>query len=373
MIINKSLARCQSTNPFGDQGGGMPWFMTHAGSMPTVDDGLQNVIRANNIKLKEKPRMRTLEMRAAQTEKRILGPGLAALVMVIITTIVTPGQPGASRNLVQKIDEFTPAGWQIFGTAKQFGKENLWEQINGRASFFLAYDMVRMTFVSFVNRSNESQFIDLSIYDMGNPTNAFGVFSSERSQDAPPVQLGRAGYRSDASYFIWKGRYYIRIISSEISDSFKQTGMELARRVTDTLTDSGEPVWGLTALPPADQIPRSVRYIKINAMGLDFMRDTYMADYRSGAKIVTVFLSKYDTAKSAREAVVRYIEYANHFGEGVDEMTVNGVALVTCNMGGMYDVVFHSGQLMGGVASVEDRDLAVHSAIELWKQLPQDK
>jgi hypothetical protein len=42
-------------------------------------------------------------------------------------------------------------------------------------------------------------------------------------------------------------------------------------------------------------------------------------------------------------------------------------------MGGSYDVVFYKGQLMGGVSSVEDRDLAVRSAIELWKQLPMDK
>ncbi len=293
--------------------------------------------------------------------------------MAIITTISTPGQPGASRNLVQRIDEFTPAGWQIFGAAKQFGRENLWEQINGRASFFLAYDMVRMTFVSFVNSTNETQFIDLSIYDMGNPTNAFGVFSSERSQDAPAVELGRAGYRSDASYFIWKGRYYIRIISSDVTDLFEQTGKALARRVTDSLTDSGEPIWGLTALPRADRIPHSVRYIKVNAMGLDFMRSTYTADYRKGDQIVTVFLSKHDTPKSARENVVRYSGYAKTFGEGFDEMTVNGVDLVTCDMGGMYDVVFHNGRIMGGVSSVEDRKLAVRSAVELWKQLPKDK
>ena len=311
-------------------------------------------------------------MRDAQKKNWIWRPPMVALVVILVSMGLS-GQPAASRSLVQMVDEFAPEGWQKFGPAKQFGKENLWEQINGRASFFLAYDMVRMTFVSFVNSTNESQFIDLSIYDMGNPTNAFGVFSSERSQEAPPVELGRAGYRSDASYFIWKGRYYIRIISSETTDMFKQTGMALARRVTATLADSGEPVWGLTALPSADRIPRSVRYIKINAMGMDFMRDTYTADYRKGDKIVTVFLSKYDTAKSARETVIRYIEYANNFGEGVDEVAVNGVKLVTCNMGGMYDVVFHNGQLMGGVSSVEDRDLAARSAIELWKQLPNEK
>lgn len=312
-------------------------------------------------------------MRVAQKKKRLWRLELLALTMIIVISYASPGQPAAARNLIQMVDEFTPAGWQIFGAAKQFGKENLWEQINGRASFFLAYDMVRMTFVSFVNSTNESQFIDLSIYDMGNPTNAFGVFSTERSQEAPAVKLGRAGYRSDASYFIWKGRYYIRIISSDTTDMFRQTGMTLARRVTGSLTDSGEPVWGLTALPPADRIPQSVRYFKVNAMGLEFMRSTYTADYRKGDRIVTAFLTKHNTAKSAQDAVARYIGYAKNFGEGIDEMTVKGVDLVTCNMGGIYDVAFHKGRLMGGVSSVENRELAVSSAIDLWRQLPNDE
>ena len=99
-------------------------------------------------------------MRVAQKKKRLWRLELLALTMIIVISYASPGQPAAARNLIQMVDEFTPAGWQIFGAAKQFGKENLWEQINGRASFFLAYDMVRMTFVSFVNSTNESQFIE---------------------------------------------------------------------------------------------------------------------------------------------------------------------------------------------------------------------
>jgi hypothetical protein len=312
-------------------------------------------------------------MRVAQKKKRILRLGFVALAMVIVMSYASPGRPAASRNLAQMVAEFTPAGWQIFGTAKQFGKENLWEQINGRASFFLAYDMVRMTFVSFVNGANQSQFIDLSIYDMGNPTNAFGVFSTERSQEAPTVKLGRAGYRSDANYFIWKGQYYIQIISSDTTDMFRQTGMTLARRVSDSLTDSGEPVWGLTALPLADRIPQSVRYFKVNAMGLEFMRSTYTAEYRKGDTIVTVFLSRHKTATSAQDAVARYIGYAKNFGEGIDAMTVKDVDLVACNMGGIYDVAFQKGRLVGGVSSVENRELAIRSAMDLWEQLPTYK
>jgi hypothetical protein len=292
--------------------------------------------------------------------------------MIGVMSWALPGGMSAARNLVQMVDQFTPAGWRLFGTAKQFGRENLWEQINGRASFFLAYDMLRMTHVSFVNGANESQFIDLSIYDMGNPTHAFGVFSSERSQESPAIELGRAAYRSDASYFVWKGRYYVRIISSDITDSLRQTAMTLARRVADSLTDSGEPVWGLTALPPADRIPQSVRYFKVNAMGLDFMRNTYTAEYRKGDHRVTVFLSGHDTVKSAQATVARYSEYAENFGEGVDETTVDGAILIICDMGGIYDVAFHKGRLMGGVSAAENRQLAIRSAMDLWQTLPHE-
>jgi hypothetical protein len=267
------------------------------------------------------------------------------------------------------VSDSTPKGWQIFDEVKQFTPENLYEQINGRASFFIAYDMIRMTYVSFVNSDKTSQFINLSIYNMGTPTNAFGVFSAERSQGESPLELGRAGYRSDANYFIWKGQYYIRIISSEATNEFQRIGMDLARKVTDFLLDSGEQVWGLTALPLTDRMPESVQYFKVDAMGLDFMRNTYTATYRKGNTLVTAFLSQQDSAESAQTKVVRYAAYANKYGKGIDRLKAGEVELVSCDMGGSYDVVYQKGRLIGGVSYVEDRGLAIRVALEMWEKL----
>jgi len=291
------------------------------------------------------------------------------LMILAVMSIWPNRQLVASQSLPEVVAGFRPKGWQIFDEIKQFRSENLYEQINGRASFFLAYDMIRMTYVSFENSEVTMKFIDLSIYDMGTPTNAFGVFSAERSQGEYPLNLGRAGYRSAANYFIWKGQYYIRIISSEATDEFKRVGMELARKVTDCLLDSGEQVWGLAALPLKDRMPESVQYFKVDAMGLDFMRNTYTAAYRKGNTSVTAFLSQHDDAESARATVARYAMYAQKYGKGIDRMKAGEVELVSCDMGGSYDVVFHKGRLIGGVSSVEDRDLAIRVAIEMWKQL----
>jgi len=308
-------------------------------------------------------------MTSAGILKRILSLRFLALTVVAVMSIWSNRQLVASQSLPEIMAGFTPNGWQIFDMIKQFTPENLYEQVNGRASFFLAYDMIGMTYVSFINSTNPSQFIDLSIYDMGTPTNAFGVFSAERSQGESPLDIGRAGYRSDANYFIWKGQYYIRVISSEVTDEPQRIGMDLAKKVIDFLLDSGEQVWGLAALPLTDRIPESVQYFKVDAMGLDFMRNTYTAIYRKGNTLVTAFLSQQDSVESAQATVVRYAIYAKKYGKGIDRLKVGEVDLISCDMGGSYDVVFHKGRLIGGVSSVDDKGLAIRLAIEMWEQL----
>ena len=104
-------------------------------------------------------------------------------------------------------------------------------------------------------------------------------------------------------------------------------------------------------------------------MGLDFMRNTYTAAYRKGNTLVTAFLSLQDSAESARAAVVRYAKYAKKYGKRIDRLKAGKVELVSCDMGGSYDVVYHKGRLIGGVSDVEDRDLAIRVAIEMWEQL----
>jgi hypothetical protein len=104
-------------------------------------------------------------------------------------------------------------------------------------------------------------------------------------------------------------------------------------------------------------------------MGLDFMHDTYTARYRRGDSVVKAFLSQRESPESARDSVALYVRHAQRYGKGVENLKVDGVELVFCNMGGSYDVIFQKGRLMGGVFLVEDRSLAIQAAIGFWKQL----
>ena len=275
-------------------------------------------------------------------------------------------------KIAKMVESLTPKAWELYDKVMQFTPENLYQHINGRAEYYLAYDVIGATFASFDKSTDDNVFIDLSIYDMGTPTNAFGVFSGERPLEASRVKLGRDAYRVGANHYIFQGQYYIQITAADNTDELRQVCMDLAARVTDLLQDSGQgDIWVLRALPKKNRVPQSVQYFLVDALGLDFMENTYTAKYYKGKSIVSIFLSQQDSPESARETVAKFKEHTDLYGRGVDILSVDGVELVSCDMDGSYDVVFQKDRLVAGVTGVKDKKLAVDATIDLWKQLQQ--
>lgn len=274
-----------------------------------------------------------------------------------------------SSPLASMLKALTPMGWKLGDEIKQFTPESLYQQIDGRAELYKDYNMVTATFAIFENPSNQQQFIELAVYEMDTPTNAFGIFSAERDPAQPSLGLGRSSYGSNGSYYIWRGRYYVQIIASDTTEALRGTAGDLAQNLMGLLTDGGEPVWGLAVLPSKDRVRNSEKYFRVNAMGMGFLTNTYVAQYRKNNRTVTFFLSEQNTPTLARATLTEYIKFAAQFGEGAENLKVSGVDLMVFDMLGAYDVVLQEGRRIGGVSSVEDRKLAIQVGIELWKQL----
>ena len=149
----------------------------------------------------------------------------------------------------------------------------------------------------------------------------------------------------------------------------RRIGMDLAGKLTDYLQDSGQPVWGLQALPQKNQVPQSVQYFLIDALGYSFLRNTYTAKYYKDKIEVSVFLSQQDSPESVGITITKFKEHVNKYGKGVDLLFMDGIELFSCDMGRYYDVIFQKGCLTAGVIGVKDKKLAIETAIDLWKQL----
>jgi len=237
------------------------------------------------------------------------------------------------------LDGLAPAGWKTLGDVSQFTADTLYEKIDGRAEQYLDYKFVRLTCVSLVNEQDKSQFIDIYVFDMGKPAQAFGVFSVERSEGLPAVALGREGYRAEASYFFWKGRYYVQVLASNKGTKLAQVGLNVAGILEKRLKDDGEPIWGLTALPEKDRIPGTVQYFVTDAMSLDFMKDTYIAQYRKGGAKVMAFLSKQPSPDAAVKTLTSYEAYLKNYGKVIGKQETDVYTLVTGDMGDRKSVV----------------------------------
>lgn len=305
--------------------------------------------------------------------KFVFGWVLPAVVLAAGCGLIGQDAPAVSPSkLAEVVGALTPRGWRIHDKVWWYTPENLYELIDGRAEFYIAYDVVGVCFVSFTRSDESDIFIDVSIYDMGTPTNVFGVFTAERSPEATQLKLGRNSYRSGADYYIWKGRYYVQVIAPDDSVEYQQITRNIAEQLTESLRDSKEPVWGLTAMPRENLVPQSVHYYLVDAMGLDFMENTYTARYQRGETEVVVFLSRRDSAESARSAVTGFMEHMNFYGKEVRQLTVDGIELVACDMGGINDIVFQKGRLVAGVTGVEDQKVGVQAAVDLWRQLEDE-
>lgn len=263
------------------------------------------------------------------------------------------------------LDALAPKGWKTLGNVEQFTPGSLYEKIDGRAEQYLDYKFVRLTCTTLVNGQDSNQFIDVYVFDMGLPVQAFGVFSVERTEGLPAFALGREGYRAEASYFFWKGRYYVQVLPSGKEGALAQVSLDVARTIEKRLADDGVPLWGLTALPERDRIPGTLQYFVVDAMSLDFMKDTYLAQYRKGGAKVMTFLSRKPSRDAAAQTLVSYESYLQNFGKVVGKRENNDYTLITGDMGGAFDVVFHKGRLIGGVSMVNDRSLAEKAAAEL--------
>jgi len=294
---------------------------------------------------------------------------LAALLLFLgVLAALAPLPTRAKSGPAARVADLAPAGWRLADPARRYNPLPLYEKLDGAAELYLSYNIRDLTFAGFESKNDKSRFLDLFIFDMGTPTNAFGVFSAERLE-GQAVQIGRAAYRSEAHHFVWKGRYYLKVIASHDDPELERLSLALARQTADLLPDDGAPVWGLDRLPSKDQVPDSVKYFKTDALGLGFMQDTYTARYRTGGAEVTLFLSRKPTEAEARRVEERYAQYASAYGQGSEVVSRDGMKATVCDMKTAFDAVFQKGRLVAGVFSAPSRSLALSAASDLYRWL----
>jgi hypothetical protein len=176
-----------------------------------------------------------------------------------------------------------PEGWTVVDPQYRYGREDLWEYINGAAELFLSYRFRELTVADF-ERGDEA--LTVCVYDMGAPLDAYGIFETEKPDAAEEVAGAGAAALVQPPYrgLMIKDRFYVKIeagagdVSSEaLAGALRDVGAGLPGE--DALPPE------LRALPETDRIPGTVAFTGSDYLGLEDLAACLHADYRSAAGV----------------------------------------------------------------------------------------
>jgi hypothetical protein len=289
-----------------------------------------------------------------------------------------------------------PAGWTIGkmgdGHLETFNADNLYEKIDGRAESFALFDVKGMAYTFYHPTGDDSNEVQLYIFEMGNTLKALGKYGSEKpEEDATPVAVGKEGYTSAGSTLFYLDKYYVQIVSTKDSPQFAEFALAIARKIEAAVdpalaatrapstpaaapTASAKPKVGpedLFAILPTEPKRSDPKYAAADVFGYAFLTDVFLADYSEGGASWQGFVRTCPTADEARALLDKYVASAKENGAEVRKVEAEGAdPMIVASNFGLFDVVFVKGNAFAGANGAPSAEAAEPFARAFAKKLP---
>ncbi|MGC8835010.1 MAG: DUF6599 family protein [Armatimonadota bacterium] len=230
---------------------------------------------------------------------------IAMLCAWIVSTCVLP-HSRASINLPEGV-----GGWVRAGPDKQFAGREIFTYMDGAGELYLAYAFKSLTVREYRNPPQPP--IVLELYDMSNPSDAFGVFTLDI--DGTQVNIGKGGIYSAGLLRFWKGRYFVRVITQQETPASKAAVLGLAEKASDAVSDEGDLPVVVRAVPQEGLLKNEIRYFHTtvplnlhyylsehNILGLSKETEVVLARYQLGSRKVRILVCLYPNRQQALNA-----------------------------------------------------------------------
>ncbi len=233
-------------------------------------------------------------------------PAVTALQTPRSTAVAKAG-PAASPQataLVPQVAGFTP-----LGPVQNFGPENLSDKIDGKAELYLSAGFRTLAVQSFTLTQPAGAYLEVFLYDMGEPQNAYAVFSSQRRPGSTGLSFRPNAYATTNALFFTAGNFYVEMILDRAVPDVAAVLEPFTTALVANLPAAAEGGNPAALFPQRGLVADSVRLQAADAFGLAGFNNVYTAEYSVAGAQATAFLAQRPDAAQAAAEARRYQEF----------------------------------------------------------------
>ena len=275
-------------------------------------------------------------------------------VIVALRTPQLTGKPQAAAAkarsalaaLLPEVSGFTP-----LAPVEGYNRDTLSDKIDGKAELYLSSGFKEMACRMFNLEAGGKTHVDVYLYDMGSPQNAYAVFSGQRRPGSPNVSLTANAYATSNALFFTQGQYYVEVVADRASEPLKSSLETYATALLAKLPSQAEPkTKSAAALFPGEGLAKdTVRLSAADAFGLEGFNNVYTGEYSLKSGKATAFLAQRGTKEQAQADAKRYEEFLTTNGYKKIQTPGAPANLSAFSLEDSFEIVFVEGRILAGV------------------------
>ncbi len=210
----------------------------------------------------------------------------------------------ATAALLPEVEGFTPQA-----PPESFNPDTLSDKIDGKAELYLSAGFKVMSCRSFALGSETH--LEVYLYNMGSPSNAFAVFSGQRRPGSASSTLTANAYSTANALFFTRGQFYVELVADRAAAGLQNSLETYARALLAKLPAEGAaPAKDPKALFPKDGLaPDTLRLSASDTFGLEGLNNVLTGEYTLKSGKATAFLAPRQTPALAQADAKRYLDF----------------------------------------------------------------
>ena len=266
---------------------------------------------------------------------------------------------------------FSPPGQSPLSPAETFDAATLSDKINGKAELYLSAGFVRLHSQRFKDETAGEVWMEIFVYDMQTPQNAFSVFSAQRRDDAQTLEVAQYAYQTPNALFFVHGPFYVEVVASDISETIIQPMIAFAETFIANHPIQAQTIGEKELFPEEGLIQTSISLVSADAFGYERFDQIFTATYRLQNSEFMAYYSRRKTPREAEELASSYRDFLIAFGGKTAE---SDLAIKTAKMIYIldtYEIVFSHGPYLAGVREAADQQPAQELAMQLFNRIKE--